>query len=151
MSIFDEFEYIEFLFENAESVIIPRSKIRNYKLGEIREFDVDYSTYLMTDYFSSEINYDDFSELSYDESEDLLALSIFETDLLKNNVEDKPYLLGSLIKRDDTVAVNFLKDGGKLIETVFLPDGEPIYYKNVSVKSVVDEDFIRLTAAGEFV
>lgn len=151
MSIFDKFEYIEFLFENAESVIIPRSKIRNYKLGEIREFDVDYSTYLMTDYFSSGINYDNFSELSYVESEDLLALSIFETDLLKNNVEDKPYLLGSLIKRDDIVAVNFLKDGGKLIKTVFLPYGESINFKNSSVKSVVDEEYIKVTVSGEFI
>ncbi|GAA0347815.1 hypothetical protein GCM10008931_43880 [Oceanobacillus oncorhynchi subsp. oncorhynchi] len=147
---FDGYEYIEFLFENVESVIVPRSKIRNYQLGEIREFDVDYSAYLMTDYFSSEINYDDFSELSYDESEDLLELVSFEGDPLNNNVEDKPHLLGSLIKRNDIVAINFLGNNGRFIETVFLPAGEPMHFKNTSAKSVVYESYIEVAASGEF-
>lgn len=149
--ISNDVKYIGFLFENLESIDIPINKFRGITIGEIREFVIESDTYFISNYLSTEINYNDFSELSYIESEEEHPLGMFVGNPVSNNVDDRPHILGALIQRNDFAALELLDENRYAVKTIYLPDTENETFKNTSVRSVVDEGFIRVTVSGEFI
>ncbi len=146
----NEVKYIGFLFENLESIDVPIGKFHGLTIGQIKDFAIEDDTYFMTDYLSAEINYNEFSELRYIEAEEEYLLGMFAGNPVSNCVDDRPHILGALIQRDDLVAVEFLDHEKEIIKSIYTPDTEDEAYKNTSVRSVVEEGFVRVTVSGEF-
>lgn len=129
-----EEKYIEVVFENCESIIIPIDRIKELKYGNLKKLTDERGFYedntYETDYVLLSISYSDESELQYNSLEQ-------DEPLIRNNVHDRPNILGRIIEHNDIVTIDILNENQERIKTVYVPWHEEDEYSNrlMSVKA----------------
>ena len=136
-----EEKYIEVVFENCESIVIPIDRIKELKYGNLEELTDERGFYEVntykTDYVLLSISYNDESELKYNSLEQDEPLGMYIGNPMSNNVEDRPNILGRITEHNDIVTIDTLNENQERIKTVYVPWHEEDEYNNrlMSVKA----------------
>ena len=143
MSKLENYKYIEVVFENCESIIIPTDRVGKMEFGELKPF-VDYPfdglTAYNSEYLSLDISYKNESDLKYNPSEYEEPLGMFIGNPLSNNVEDRPNILGRLMNHNDLVMIELLDINQKHIKNIYVPWHEEDEYNNRYMKVHKEDD-----------
>lgn len=126
-------KYIEVVFENCESIVIPIDRVKELKYGNLEKLTDERGFYedntYQTDYVLLSISCNDESELKYNSLEQ-------DEPLIRNNVEDRPNILGRILEHNDIVTIDTLNENQECIKSVYVPWHEEDEYSNrlMSVK-----------------
>lgn len=112
-------ENVEIVFENLESIIIPRDKVSYIEFGVIKKDFRDDSC--RSDKLVLHIEYSDESDLVYDGRDYEKPLGMYTSNFTSNHVNDRPNILGRILNYDDIVCLSLLDDDNGLLATVYTP------------------------------
>ncbi|QPK89849.1 hypothetical protein IEN91_05270 [Bacillus velezensis] len=133
-----DMKYVELIFENCESMIIPIDRVAKLEFGSLREsFQKDKYT---TDYVSLDI--------TYNKDEIFFFYHIREEPLgfgSSNNIEDRPNILGRILSYYDICVVNILNGNEEKIQSVYTPWDENDEYNNRYMKTKVEKGLLKIT------
>ncbi|MGV4321175.1 hypothetical protein [Bacillus mojavensis] len=134
----EDMKYIELVFENCESLIIPIDRVSNLEFGSLRKsFRKNKYT---TDYVSLDITYNSKDEIFFFDHfiEEPLGFGS------SNNIEDRPNILGRILSYYDICIVNILNDDKEEIQSVYTPWDENDENNNRYMKTKVEERLLKI-------
>lgn len=129
--------FLEVVFENVESIIIPIERVHDIKFGELAPIKKDHyeKNSYSTNYVSLKITYESEKELNYNPRDYSEPLGMFINNPLSNRVHDRPNILGRLTQHNDIVCVQYLNEKEEDYQTVYVPwadtSGEYNTYMNI--------------------
>jgi hypothetical protein len=142
----DEVKFLEVVFENVESVIIPTEKVKEFTYGELSPTLHEYldDTYYRTDRISLKIAYEDENELKYDPSPYDEPLGMFVGNPTSNRVTDRPNILGRLLLHTDIVAITTLDENEQKIKMIYVPWSDDSDYENSYMSTKAQEGLLEI-------
>lgn len=129
----EDLSFIEVVFENCESIIIPKNRIKKLDFGDIAaidDFPFDDFTAYRSEHLYLDISYESDFDLVYDFEEYSEPLGMFADNPTSNSVEDRPSILGRINNYNDITSIEILdsnKAGNKII---YVPWNEDDQYTN---------------------
>ncbi|NRD76587.1 hypothetical protein HPT25_03660 [Bacillus sp. BRMEA1] len=116
--------FIEMVFENCESIVIPINRVKRMEFGTLTPFE--HYPYKGLSAFRSEYGlldliYQNESELHYNDSDYEEFLEPFIGNKLSNHVEERPNILGRILNYNDIVMIQFLDQNQQHIKNIYVP------------------------------
>lgn len=150
-----DIEYIEIVFENIESIVIPISRVAKLDYGKKQLFSEKYElvkgdpflcqdNVFISDHLSLHVSYGHEHELNYVSFLYKEPLGVYTNNPVSNSVEDRPNILGRLINHNDITCINELDKNKQTIASVYVPWGE-LEYENTFMKTVVTSHSVKIT------
>ncbi|MGE7121779.1 hypothetical protein ACQKIC_16300 [Peribacillus sp. NPDC046944] len=119
----DNAKYIEVVFENCESIVIPTERVLGLTYAELTPLKDDHA--LENSYHSSridlEISYTHQTELEYSPTDNDDLLGAYINNPSSNKVEDRPNILGRLFNYHDIVYIQLLDSDEKPLKNIYVP------------------------------
>lgn len=145
-----EAKYLEVVFENLESVIIPIARIKEFSFGELTPMTLEYldDTYYRTDRISLKISYEAQSELEYNPSLYDEPLGVFVGNPTSNRVTDRPNILGRLLCTD-IVGIETLDQDEQKIRMIYVPWSDDSDYANSYMTTTVQDGLLEIVITKE--
>ncbi|MGM9968418.1 MAG: hypothetical protein ACI383_13100 [Rummeliibacillus sp.] len=116
-------KYIEIVFENCESIVIPADRVISLTYGELTPMNDEHL--LENSYHSNNIylkvSYNDDKELEYSPTENDDLLGAYINNPTSNKVEDRPNILGRLFNYHDIVYIQLLDSDEKPLKNIYVP------------------------------
>lgn len=139
-------EYVELVFENSESIVLPRFLVKELIVTGIRlnlfyqstfiHFDLSESLYYTCEEARLTIGFDDVSNLDYEG--DVEVLGMFVGNETVNNVWERPEILGRVTAHNDISHIDLLDKNEKSVLYLGVPWGDHDFI-NDCMKVIVDE------------
>lgn len=119
----DKTKFIEVVFENCESIVIPIDRILGFTYGELTPKNDNHA---VENSFHSgsldlEISYTYETELEYSPTENDHLLGAYINNPTSNKVEDRPNILGRLFNYHDIVYIQLLDSEEKPLKNIYVP------------------------------
>lgn len=139
-------EYVELVFENSESIVLPRFLVKELVATGIRSnlfyqdtfahFDLSESLWYTCEEARLTIGFDDVSNLDYEGGTEVLGMFVGNETV--NNVWERPEVLGRVMIHNDISHIDFLDKNKKSMLYLAVPWGDHDFI-NEYMKVVVDE------------
>lgn len=118
--------FIELVFENVESMLIPMERVQKLDFGELKVAPPDYHGSLrenafVSDYTTLEITYQSDDELQYDHAQEAYPIGMFSNNPMSNNIADRPHILGRVLQHQDIVYIELCDEQEHVLQKVFVP------------------------------
>ncbi|MET3505505.1 hypothetical protein [Halalkalibacter oceani] len=142
-----EVKYIELIFENCESIIIPVERILKFEYGDLKPFTNDFyeeNAYL-AEGVELEVLYQEESDLVYNPFDYDEPLGMFVSNPMSNKVEDRPNILGRILNHSDIVCIDLLNEVESRIKLIYPPWSEEDDYNNTYEKIEIEEGKLKIT------
>ncbi|UOQ44849.1 hypothetical protein MUN89_02520 [Halobacillus salinarum] len=136
-----EASYIEVVFENLESIIIPLERFRKLEFGPLKPNSNKGVDEYDTDDVHIQIGYQDI-DLNYDAINDEYPLGMFVNNPASNRVQDRPNILGRLLAHQDIMTLDYLNEQEEEIGRVYVPWNEEDEESNGFMKVTVESGYI---------
>ena len=144
----DQIKEVEIVFENSESIVIPKEKFKKLEFGEIKSLIFPGMVYegnkCFTDTVIMEINYQDESELEYDLGNEGL-LGGYVDNPLSNKVEDRPNILGRILNLNDITWIDLINQNGEVEKTICVPWDKSDDFRNNYMSVEKKNETIQIT------
>ncbi|MFQ3545790.1 hypothetical protein Q7A53_17055 [Halobacillus rhizosphaerae] len=140
--------FIELVFENIESIIIPRERIRKLECTPLKE-RTNVRTY-DTNYVRLQIDYQDQMELNYIPENYEYPLGMFIDNPTSNRVQDRPNILGRILNYRDIVSLYYMDDKEEEIYGVYVPWSEAEEDFNEYMKVSIEPSYIDILIQNNF-
>ena len=131
----DDTQYIEVVFENCESIIIPSDRVISFTYGDLTPMN---DHLLENSYDSNNINlkisYNDDTELEYSPTENDDLLGAYINNPTSNKADDRPNILGRIFNYQDIVLIQLLNADEKPLKNIYVPWYEEDQYNNRYMK-----------------
>jgi hypothetical protein len=143
-----EVKYLEVVFENLESIIIPIAKIKEFSFGELTPLTLEYfdENSYRTVTIDLKISYEDQSELEYHPSPYDEPLGMFVGNPTSNRVTDRPSILGRVLHKD-IVCIDELDENEQKIRTIYVPWSGESDYVNSYMSTKVQDRLLEIVIA----
>lgn len=129
----EETKYIEIIFENVESIIVPIDRVKRMDFGKLKyfkDYPFDNLNSYNSEYLILDLIYHDESELQYNSLDHDEPLGIFFGNPISNNVIDRPNILGRIINHNDIVCIELLDNNQNHIKIIYVPWHDEDEYDN---------------------
>ncbi|MGG4434399.1 hypothetical protein AAXE64_07545 [Priestia megaterium] len=146
-------EYLEVVFENCESIVIPIEQVKKLDFGELSLVSKDYPFYDESTYNSSKlslhIEYKNESDLVYDESKYREPLGMFVGNPTSNYISDRPNILGRILNHKDITCIELLDEKEELIKMIYIPWSDENEYNNMFMKTAISNNILMINIVEE--
>lgn len=139
-------KFVEIVFENLESIVVPITKVDNLFIEGIKtcliyqnhfkDFSLQDTTLYMCEGASLSVKFEDLSDLNYKNDTEVLGMFVGNETI--NNVGERPEILGRIMIHNDISHLSFLDADEKSVLYLAVPWGKQDYY-NEYMKVEVDE------------
>lgn len=142
------YKYIEIVFENCESIILPLDRVETLEFGKL-ELISDFPSSEDDMYYESEklfmsIKYINESCLLYDCRDYDEPLGMFIDNPTSNMVEERPNILGRILNINDIVCIEYLNDSLEVMKSIYVPWSDESEYNNVYMKTESDGNVLKV-------
>ncbi|PLR99554.1 hypothetical protein [Bacillus sp. T33-2] len=142
----EEIKFLEIVFENVESIVIPIERVKNFNFGELTSMEhkhLEDNSY-QTDHINLEITYEQKSELQYNPSDCDEPLGMFINNPTSNNVADRPNILGRVLNHMDIVDIQVLNENEEPIQVIYVPWHDEDQYDNRFMITKVEDGLVKI-------
>lgn len=142
-------QYIEIVFENVESIVIPIERILHIDFGKLNKINNDpfnREEIYRCEFLDLKIRLDDESDVKYPlyPTDGEEPLGMFKTNPTSNNVKDRHNILGRILEFNDIVDVQLLDENEEVMRDIYVPWGGEYDWKNEFMVTKISEDLLEV-------
>lgn len=137
-------KFIEIVFENYESIVIPIKRVISMDFGKLEPVKYDPLSTCSAQHVLLAISYEKDSEVQHYRYYHEEPLGLFPYNSISNNVEDRPEILGRILGYNDIDTIILLDENKQRIRDIFVPWNEEDEHINGLMVSEAKNGILRV-------